>query len=301
MLERENLYKKINSGVLNERLPAFKRNLDKNLELIKHFGGLEPVISRFAGRDIIIVGAGPSLDTAAPVLAKYQHRGEILIIAADMALRPLAARGIMPAFVITCETTPVDYFADVDTRGIELLAFSCASNSNIRRWRGPIRFYNWLISGDDYSPLWETAGLELGSLATGSIVTTQAVSLALGCGIRSILLCANDLGFTERFYAANSIRHKFNLLTNSRFRTPDSAELGMAMRRRTCEIRRGNKSFFSDNQFLTAKLWLEELFKKTGGDIYDCGEPGCAGNNIKKIALKDYLSRYDRKKRGRKK
>ena len=55
-----------------------------------------------------------------------------------------------------------------------------------------------------YDDLWKEAGEELGFVATGSIVTTQAVSLVLGCGIASLLLVGNDMGFFDRFYASGA-------------------------------------------------------------------------------------------------
>lgn len=301
MLNKESLYDRLNEGVISERMPAFRRNLKKNLPLIKKYGGLRSVVPLFKDKTVIIAGAGPSLDKALPLLKKYQHRDKIVLISADMALKPLLKAGIRPAFVITCETTPVDYFGGVDTAGIELLAFSCASNLNLRHWKGKFRFYNWLIEEGGYAGLWEKAGRELGSLATGSVVTTQAVSLALGCEIDSLLLCGNDLGFSGSFYCRGTLRHAENIRKTERFNTPDTVDLNAVMRRRTCEIWRDNLKYYSDNQFVTAKMWLEDLFKKTGTRVYDCGEPGCSGPGINRVKLNDFLSGFDRKRKGKRK
>ena len=42
--------------------------------------------------------------------------------------------------------------------------------------------------------------LDLGFAATGSIVTTQAISIALGCNIQSLMLLGNDMGFKTEYY-----------------------------------------------------------------------------------------------------
>ena len=247
MLEREYIFQKLNEGVISERMEAFRRNLKKNTGLIKKHGGLAPVVPALKGKTVIITGAGPSLGRALLSLKRYQHREQIVMIAVDMALRPLISAGIRPEYVITCETVPVDYFGGIDSTGIELLAFSCASNLNIRRWRGGVRFYNWMINESGYESLWETAGRELGFLATGSVVTTQAVSLALGCEIEGLLLCGNDLGFSSDFYCRGTVRHAENIRRAGRFSTPETADLNTVMKRRTCEIIRDGHRYYSDN------------------------------------------------------
>ena len=96
-------------------------------------------------RHVCIVGAGPSLDDALAQLKKYQNRRELAVIAVDMALLPLVRSGIRPGFVISCETTPVDFFGEADTAGMHLLAFTCMSR--VTKWRGDISFYNWMVGG----------------------------------------------------------------------------------------------------------------------------------------------------------
>jgi hypothetical protein len=301
MVDRESLYAGINSGILEERIGSFTRNLEKNIPLIKKWGGLRDTAASMRGRNIIIAGAGPSLDMAMPYLKKYQYRNNLGIIATDMAFRPLMKRGIVPSWVITCETTPVPYFCGLDTGSSTLLAFSCASNSNIRSWKGAMAFFNWMIDGPEYSPLWDRAGLDLGSLATGSVVTTNAVSLALGSGIESLMMCGNDLGYKESYYCRGTIRQVQAAALSKRFSGQDTSELRAVSRRKLYRVERGGNLFFTDNQFLTAKLWLEELFAKQQLPVFDCSEPGCAGKGVNRVPLEQYFSRYDRKRNGRRK
>ena len=47
------LYKNLNEGILEERYGAFQKNLDKNLGMIRDFGGLKNIISRFKEKNII--------------------------------------------------------------------------------------------------------------------------------------------------------------------------------------------------------------------------------------------------------
>ena len=302
MIDKNALYSNLNDGILYERLHAFEKNLKKNLISIRKHGGLRKVLPMFDGKHIIIVGAGPSLEKNFKLIKKYQHRREFVVIAVDMALKPLVRNGIRPGFVFSCETNPVDFFSGVDTEKIHLLAFSCMSNVNLRKWKGEVSFYNWMIDRPEYDKLWEISGNDLGSVATGNIITTQAVSFALGCNINSLVLAGNDLGFGDRYYVKESIVFSNNLLKYSRFSTLESSEKNICRNGREYEVNRGGKVFFINNQFLAAKMWLEDLFCSRKFEVYDCSIPGCSEKYIKKIELKDFFSllSVNRKKKRRK-
>lgn len=302
MVDREELYSSLNEGILAERLVSFERNLRKNLDLIRRHGGLRRVIPELEGKLAVVIAAGPSLDDRIDLLRQYQHRRELVYIAADMALRPLARRGIVPRFVVSCETSPLDFFGGIDTGRMHLLAFSCMSHANLMRWRGDMSFYNWMMKRPEYERLWERAGQDLGFVATGGLVTTQAVAFALGCGIGGLVLAGNDLGFTDRYHARESVPCRASVDGADRLSPPESGE--MARRRRAMEYRieRGARSFYTTGQFLAAKMWLEDLFKGARIPVYDCSDPGCSEKYVAKMDLQDVLySLPGRTKRRRRK
>jgi hypothetical protein len=204
-----------------------------------------------------------------------------------MACFPLMRRGITPRYVISCETTPRDFFARTDTSGITLLAFSGVCNRIVRQWAGKISFYNWMIRSEPYEPLWQEAGLDLGFVATGSIVTSQAVSIALGCGIKSLALLGNDLGFKDCFYSRGAVRSDDFARSVSRLEPLSQIEFHACRRSRQYVIAR-ERNWYTNHQFLAAKKWLEDLCAKQNFAVYDASNPGCAGKNIEKIPFKDY-------------
>lgn len=297
MTSRNDIYASLNEGLKDERGWALRGNLEKNLPLIASSGGLSGVVENFAGKHVVVIGAGPSLDMNIPYLKKYKDRLDFVYLASDMALRPLLLSGIEPGYVITCETTPADFFSGLDTGNIHLLSFSCSSSSNLRRWKGKISFYNWMIEGDPYTGLWDRAGRDLGSVATGSIVTTQAVSIALGCNVFSLLLVGNDLGFYDRFYASGTVGSVKRLLASGRLNPEVNIEINTARRARYYEVRRDGALFYTNHQFLAAKYWLEDLFSKNPYPVVDCSEPGCSEGKVTRMGLKEYLDGLDRKKR----
>ena len=297
MINRAELYHDLNAGMTEERFHAFEWNLKKNLPLIARHGGLEKVVPFLRGRNVVIAGAGPSLDEGLRYLRDRELRRRIIVISADMALLPLVKNGVIPDYVMSCETTPVDFFGGMRTAGMHLLAFSCMSSVNLRKWRGAVSFYNWMIFEAPYRTLWETAGTGLGYLATGSIITTQAVSFALGCGIGSLALIGNDLAFGHRFYARDTVPLDNSVRICGRFSGVESMEMDRSRKRRQYEIRRGDAVYFTDSQFLAAKTWLEDLMARNNFPVHDCSVPGCAGSNIVKTGLGEYFSHLEIKKR----
>lgn len=301
MIDREELFRKLNEGILQERYLSFKRNLRKNLPAIQRHGGLQRLVPHFEGKAVIVAGAGPSLESGLESLKRFQHRRELIIIAIDMALRPLIYHGIMPRFVISCETTPVEYFRGLATEEMHLLAFSCISPVNLRMWQGDISFYNWMIHRSPYEELWETAGTDLGFVATGNLVSTQAVSFALGCRIHSLLLVGNDLGFSERYYARGTVSSRKRLYRIDRTVTLETTERRAVQRAREYSITRNGRVYYTNSQFLAGKLWLEELFQKQRVPIYDSSEPGCSEEHVIKKGVSEYLDRFERKRSRRRK
>ena len=300
MPDKDQLYRNLNEGILAERLPAFERNLEKNLDLIRRHGGLMRILPDFEGKFAVVIGAGPSLERHYGTLRKYQDRRELVYVAVDMALRPLVRNGIRPRYVFSCETRPVDFFGGVDTSRMHLVAFSCVSNINARGWRGGMSFYNWMIRRPEYEPLWEKAGLDLGFVATGSLVTTQAVAFTLGCRITGLAMAGNDLAFGDRFYARESPAHAGYLYVCDRYRSLEAMEMSRSRAAREYVVRRGEKSFYTNNQFLAAKMWLEDLFNGRETAVYDASDPGCSEKYVAKIELRDlFYNLYGRKKRKR--
>lgn len=293
MILKEELFNNINKGVVEERIGLFGVNLNKNLELIKKYGGLQKILADFSGKHAIIIGAGPSLDDNISILKKIQFRNELVIVATDMSVRSLMKQGIRPSYVFSCETAAVDFFSDIDTQAMHLVAFSCMSHSNLRKWHGKISFYNWMLKGVEYKHLWERAGEDLGYVATASIITTQAVAMILGVNVESLILVGNDLGFVDRFYAKGTVAIERLHYSMNRFCAGFSLEMNKARFRRDYQLSREDKVFYTNHQFLAAKIWLEELFEKTRIPVYDCGIPGCSGKYVKKVTLSDYLNTID--------
>jgi hypothetical protein len=295
MINQEEIFANLNEGMLVERSRAFKNNLKKNIPFIRKCGGLSSVVGDFTGKHVLVIGSGPSLDNCIDTLKELRLRSDVLFLASDMALKPLCGHGIQPQYVITCETTPTDFFSEINTGNMHLLSFSCSSHSNIRKWKGSISFFNWMIYGGIYDDLWKEAGEELGFVATGSIVTTQAVSMVLGCGVASLLLAGNDMGFFDSFYASGASPAEKKFFISGRLNTHTSIEMNKGRMARDYHVKRDGELFYTNNQFLAARLWLENLFKSEPYPVADCSRPGCSSGIVHKIDIAEYLAIFNNK------
>lgn len=292
MVNKEEIFRNLNAGMLDERSRIFKINLEKNLPLIRHHGGLAGISGELKKRNVIVIGAGPGLEKNFHLLKKFRDRIDLVYIASDMALKPLLLNGIKPHYVITCETTPAGFFSGIDTRDMHLLAFSCTSNSNLRNWQGGISFYNWMMDGEYFNELWERAGKDLGFVATGSIIVTQAVSIALGCGIGTLVLVGNDLGFSDRYYVSGTVSGERRYAVSGRLNPYTSIDMTAVRVSRDYEILRNGRVTYTNNQFLAAKMWLEDLFKSGNYPVIDSSYPGCSESSIMKMELSEYFKKY---------
>jgi len=152
-----------------------------------------------------------------------------------------------------------------------------------------------MIDGDFYNELWRESGEDLGFVATGSIVTTQAVSMVLGCGIASLLLVGNDMAFFDRFYASGAHPAEKKFFLSGRLDTPASIDMNKGRIARDYQVKREEELFYTNNQFLAARLWLENLFKSAPYPVADCSRPGCSTGSVYKIDLVEYLNIFNSK------
>jgi hypothetical protein len=297
-MDKQKLYQQINAGMTQERFHSFERNLSLNKPFITEHGGLRDVIPMLKDRHVVICGAGPSLESAYPYISKLEGRADVAVIAADMAFKPLVRAGIIPHFSVSCETTPRDFFAGEDSSRTMLLAFSCVCSRTVREWKGGLHFYNWLLHGEPYDRLWHEAGTGLGFAATGSVVTSQALSIALGCGAATVMLAGNDLGFFDRCYARGTVRDRGLYPRCSRTAPLESREFSASWNARHYVIPRGDRKFFTNHQFLAAKYWMEETISKSPVPVYDASDPGCAAGTVEKLSMKRYAEMIQSRRKG---
>lgn len=176
--------------------------LDSNFEVISKLnlpecGELKEI---FKDKAVVIVGAGPSVDSQLDRLRKY--RDKITVFATGYITRRLVNEGIIPDAVIITDPQPLMYkqIDGVNLKGIPMILLSTASSSVIDYYNGSI--YVAYQSGYELA---EIKAKEIGAtlFETGGSVTTTALDIALRFGAGKIIFVGVDLAYTGGYSHAS--------------------------------------------------------------------------------------------------
>lgn len=176
--------------------------LDSNFEVISKLnlpecGELKDI---FKDKAVVIVGAGPSVDSQLDRLRKY--RDKITVFATGHITRRLVNEGIIPDAVIITDPQPLMYkqIDGVNLKGIPMILLSTASASVIDYYNGSI--YVAYQSGYELA---EIKAKEIGAtlFETGGSVTTTALDIALRFGASKIIFVGVDLAYTGGYSHAS--------------------------------------------------------------------------------------------------
>lgn len=250
----------INNIVYKEKFPLLKENIKLNKPYIKNT--INKIYYSLLNKTFVIVGAGPSLDKNINILKRYEENGSFIIIYVDMALKPGIKAGLKPEYVITAEGIDINYWDDIDTTEMSLIAAVCSAHKNIMTWKGDIYFYSWLVDGK-FNELWEMVP-NVPQLPTGGIVTSVALSLAIDCFANNVVFIGNDLAYEKDYqYCKGAIGEGWNKYEYI--------------------IKQNGKEYFTTGNFAIAKMWMENFIDKHKEVMYffDLSEPGLF--NAKKL------------------
>ena len=94
-------WKKRYYDILKEFKYSEKKDFESAVQLnslLKKLNINEKIIQIIEGKSVFVIGSGPSLSTAIPILKKYKKS---IKIAADSAIKPLVENGIIPDIIVT--------------------------------------------------------------------------------------------------------------------------------------------------------------------------------------------------------
>jgi len=172
---------------------SFYQNLLTNLPVIETAPGIDDCRNRFCGVPAIVVSAGPSLDKNLPLLQGANQRA--LILAVATAIKPLAAAGIVPDFVVAIDPNDISiaaFEAGPPSEFTHLVFHPCIPPEIVQRFPG-----RRVVSGAELF-LWEfvSQGLEnKGSLGKSYSVAHTALKFANHLGCSPVVLVGQDLAF----------------------------------------------------------------------------------------------------------
>lgn len=166
-----------------ERTVNFRKNTVNCSRIVDE---LEPVIR---GKDVVIVGGGPSVDTSREFL---RNRGSKILIAVNTIVPSLTGMGVRPDYIIAMDTEPVirEDLQEVREQGIPLIVDSTACWQLAEEYGGE-RYIAYQAENTQAEEAAERRGAK--TYQTGGSVVTLALSVAAELGARKIFFVGIDL------------------------------------------------------------------------------------------------------------
>ena len=170
---------------------AYQDAVVRNEKALAACENVESYFKNVNGRPVLVVGAGPSLDDAKPLIKKY--RSSLFVLAVNAAFIPLRNAGIKPDAVICVEPRSAAK-ASFDRQGEENIPLLFVPGTNpdvVEQWKGPK-----LVASDSTD----------GSLHHTGTVAGAALDVAIRLGGNPIILAGVDLALTGSWYAKDVVK-----------------------------------------------------------------------------------------------
>ena len=157
----------------------------------------------------ILIGAGPSLTQALPMLKKVSERDQALLIAASTTLRLLARENIRPHIAIIIEGRPQNHFDNLPIEYLQQIHLLVSLQTAPKHLDVPCRDISWFHhhsapTRELVNQLHPTAR----PLVAGGSVINNAFALASAWGCKPIALCGCDLAYAGKQKYTNGLERK---------------------------------------------------------------------------------------------
>jgi len=280
------------------------RNLLMNLDHYAGCAGIADLASSCLGIPAVVVAAGPSLQRNIEVLAQPGMRDRVVIIAVQTVLKTLLDRGIRPHFVCALDhheisTRFYEGLTAADVDGVTLVVEPKANPAILDAYPGVIRSL-----GDDLLDMvldgTGLGGQPKGTLTPGATVAHLCYYLARHLGCDPVLLCGQDLAFTDgQYYAAGAAIHDVWACELGPFNTLEMMEWQRIAREKGLLRRKTDvfgRPIFTDEQMSTYLAQFEADFladTEKGLRIIDATEGGVAKQHTVPMRLADAIAAYE--------
>lgn len=247
--------RKIENSQLREALQSFfaswngtiqyKEELTINFRsnVLRCSHNVEELAELFKGREAVIVGAGPSLDSSLDYLRKI--KGKRSIIAATTVLKKLLELGIEPdyAVVMDSQARTIGHIRGIEESQVPLILDSTAYWEFADSYQGEkyLAMQKYYGKAEEYA---RKHGLQ--TYETGGSVVTLALEILLRLGVRKIHLVGVDLAYPEGLsHAENTMdRSKRDIRSMERVRSVNGGWV------------------YADVLFNSYRKWIEEKIRQ---------------------------------------
>ena len=209
----------INQATIIKFQGIWNKNIALNIKSILHGKTLNMLVEKLRGkfRNIVICGAGPSLELSYPEIRKFRNR--FFLICADTAFIPLMKNKITPDLVISADPQWLNHFFALSPEAAEcdwlmdpVVCYQSTHyldrlNASIYWWDNP--FHLDQIIRDFKSR---------GEIAHGGSVSTNAFDLARKLEPESIIMVGQDLSFSQKTaHVRGAVLESMVFFKNNRF------------------------------------------------------------------------------------
>lgn len=182
-----------NNRDFDPQSPFIQQRLQDCLPVLLADDDVATLFGTCAGREIYVIGTGPTLEQHFVRLAAIRERAERpLFICVDTAYRPLREHGIVPDYVVSIDQRiSFRHLPFEESDGIPLVYLPMSDPEVLRAWKG--KRYGGYSASPVYSALREQHPRAL--LHMGGSVIHPAVDLAVKMGAARITLFGADFAF----------------------------------------------------------------------------------------------------------
>ncbi|MEK4406549.1 6-hydroxymethylpterin diphosphokinase MptE-like protein [Sporosarcina sp. FSL K6-6792] len=267
---------KIQKNSISNQIGHMNMNFKKNI--ILNDDGIGKLKNKYAGKPMILVSAGPSLDKQLPLFKKIRDENFFIIGAVGTAVKPLVKFGIIPDFFAIIDPNQATYnqLTDLTLPYTTLYYLSTAYHDTIMLHNGPRR----VIWQDGYEEAEKIASVKNDPIIqTGGSVATALLDLMVFLGGKSIALVGQDLAYTDGKSHANDThaQKKINETRNAK---------------KVINYDQTGEVYTAKNLIIYRK-WFEVYAKEHQKlQLYNCTEGGAYIRNWEHISLQDYHLKY---------
>ncbi|ABA73268.1 MULTISPECIES: motility associated factor glycosyltransferase family protein [Pseudomonas] len=182
-----------NNREFDPQSPFIQQRLQDCLPVLLADDDVATLFGSCAGREIFVIGTGPTLEQHFERLAVIRERADRpLYICVDTAYRPLREHGIVPDYVVSIDQRiSFRHLPFEDSDGIPLVYLPMSDPEVLRAWKG--KRYGAYSASPVYAALREQYPRAL--LHVGGSVIHPAVDLAVKMGAARITLFGADFAF----------------------------------------------------------------------------------------------------------
>ncbi|MCR4790122.1 MAG: DUF115 domain-containing protein [Treponemataceae bacterium] len=184
---------KINNNTLKKFGKLWIRNTCKNFSSMNEICGISIFQDQFKDIPVLLVAAGPSLQSILPCIKEIQKK--CLIVCVDTALKQLVRYGISPDFTVLMDSQyynsrHLDFIKETDS--ILITEISAYPSVFKTKWKKTLFCHSQYPLGKIIEN-----EINLGDLGAGGSVATSAWDFARFIGSRKIYMTGLDLGFPK--------------------------------------------------------------------------------------------------------